>query len=142
MSSSILEQAGDAAGVAKLQAGRVIDGTQKAMISLSHDAKGVIKAQASKQKQMLADDVAQVAKALRAANNTIHQSYLLGSVDYGEIAISRLDDLALSIKNTDIDTMVANTARFARAKPMVFIWAAVAAGFVTARFFKSTPHPS
>jgi hypothetical protein len=61
---------------------------------------------------------------------------------YIDSAASQVDRLADVLKQQDLGQIIDSTGRFARRQPAVFLAAAIAVGFVGARFLRSSPQSS
>ena len=90
-----------------------------------------------RQKQQGVESLRQFAKVIdNAANDLENQSPMVAHAVHE--AARRVDDFSDNLANRQVDELVDSVARLARAQPALFAFGAVAAGFVLARFLKSS----
>jgi hypothetical protein len=90
-------------------------------------------------KRATADEIGAVAEVLRAGIREMHhqeQPPLI--VSYAEQAASRLDQYSRTLRERNVNTLVRQAEDFAHRQPGVFVGGAVVAGFLLARFFRSS----
>ncbi len=90
------------------------------------------------QQQAAADQLEGVAMALRKTAEQLDSQDQGPVARYAERAADSLDNLGGKLRDRDIDSLAAQVQDFARQQPGVFLGGAVAAGFLVARFMKST----
>lgn len=83
-----------------------------------------------------AADIGDFARALRSAARQIEHNATAARV--AEQTANGLERLSGTLRGKDLNTLVRDIESFARAQPAVFLGAAVAAGFLAARFLKSS----
>ena len=139
-----------AAHDASTQAKSVVNDVTEQAKSVAHDAKETIKsevtARADAAKGAAAQEVGNVASALRKAASESRT----GSPQertFGQIA-DTLADASDAISNKDLGTALSDVGNFARRNPLTFLAGAALAGFAVSRFAKAsernaaTPHQS
>jgi hypothetical protein len=100
------------------------------------NATEAIKSTVTEQKDSAASSLGNLAGALRKA---AHES---GGADasttrIAEMAADGLERAAATLRSNDLDGMVRQVRSFARNQPVVFFFAAAAAGFLATRFLKA-----
>jgi hypothetical protein len=83
-----------------------------------------------------AADIGDFARALRSAARQIERNAAAARV--AEQTADGLERLSGTLRGKDLNTLVRDIESFARQQPAVFLGAAVAAGFLAARFLKSS----
>jgi hypothetical protein len=96
---------------------------------------------AERQKSAGAEQIGGVARAVHGAADKLEQD-LPFAADYVRQAAATIEGAADSLKQKSVDDIAKSVADFARAQPVAFIGGAVLAGFVLARFLKSSAEPS
>jgi len=105
--------------------------------SVLDDAKDSARAKLGEQQEAAATGMGDFARALReAARNTGDKDTLAARAAH--TAAERLERLSGALKNKDIDSVVRDAESFARREPMLFLGAAVAAGFIAMRLLKGS----
>lgn len=106
---------------------------------LAEDAKRSGEAIISDRKDSLAEQLGDLAHALRNSVNELEgrdrrtSTQLLSSLANGMEQVSR------SLRESDLHSLRDRTRDYAHREPALFIGGAVAAGFMLSRFFKSSP---
>jgi hypothetical protein len=90
------------------------------------------------QKQVAADQVEGLARALRKTVEQLDAQDQGAAARYVERAADGLEALGGALRDRDIDSLTTQVQDFARKQPGVFLGGAVAAGFLVARFLKSS----
>ena len=128
----------------KQTAEKVASDTAQSLKSTAQDAKEKITAEAgtyaNQAKEAAADEVKDVASALRAAADDLRS----GSPQertFSQIA-DGLADASEAIRNKDLGEVVGDLNGFARRNPLVFLGGAALLGFVATRFAKASEHGS
>ena len=104
---------------------------------LMHAAKQRAKDIASEQKDAAAAQLGSMARGLRdAAASMQGESEFAGR--YAGKAAESLERFSQDLRGADFDQLVERTENYARRNPAVFLGGAVAAGFLFARFLKSS----
>ena len=133
-------EAADVAHDAKDRAKSVVDDVTAQARSVAHDASETLRsevtARADAAKGAAAQEVSNVASALRKAA----QESRSGSAQertFGQIADS-LADASDAISNKDLGTAISDVGEFARRNPLTFLAGAALAGFAVSRFVKAS----
>jgi hypothetical protein len=92
---------------------------------------------ASQQKDVGADRLGDMAGAVRGAARSL-ESGMPQMASYVHDAAVRLEDAARTLRQRNIDDLVAEVGRFARSQPALFVGGAMLAGFALTRFLKSS----
>jgi ABC-type transporter Mla subunit MlaD len=92
---------------------------------------------ASQQKDVGADRLGDVAGAVRGAARSL-ESGMPQMASYVHDAAVRLEDAARTLRQRNIDDLLAEVGRFARSQPALFVGGAMLAGFALTRFLKSS----
>jgi hypothetical protein len=95
---------------------------------------------AERQKSAGAAQIGGVARAVHGAADKLEQD-LPFAAEYVRQAADTIEGAADSLKQKSVDDIAKSVADFARAQPVAFIGGAVLAGFVLARFLKSSAEP-
>jgi hypothetical protein len=93
---------------------------------------------ADEQKNVAAERVGGVARALRVASDDLHdqgQSLVAG---YSRQVAEGLESMAQSLSRRSLGDLVEGVEDFARERPVAFMGGAMVAGFALARFMKSS----
>lgn len=85
-----------------------------------------------------ADQLGTVAHAIHQAATDLQQRELDAAARYADSIADQIERLAGSLRDRDLDDLVADAERFARRQPELFIGGAVMLGFLFARFLKSS----
>lgn len=96
---------------------------------------------AERQKRAGAEQIGGVARAVHGAADKLEQD-LPFAAEYVRQAADTIEDAADTLKQKSVDDIAKSVADFARAQPVAFLGGAVLAGFVLARFLKSSAEPS
>jgi hypothetical protein len=105
---------------------------------LVDQAKDQVKTQLSSQKERAAGTLGSVAEALRQTGENLRQGEQAPVGDLASSAANWIDQFSGSLRDKDVDQMLAEAESFARRNPTVFIGSAFALGFLAARFLKSS----
>jgi hypothetical protein len=92
---------------------------------------------ASQQKEAGADRLGEVAGAVHGAARSL-EAGMPQVASYVHDAATRLEDAAKTLRQRDVDDIMDQIGRFARAQPVLFFGGAMLAGFALTRFLKST----
>jgi ABC-type transporter Mla subunit MlaD len=92
---------------------------------------------AEQQKRAGADQISKLARAAESAAAELG-SDMPQAAHYVRDAAARLDRMAASVRERNVEQLMGSLDRFARAQPMAFLGGAVLAGFALARFLKSS----
>lgn len=100
-------------------------------------AQGRIRGLLEQQTGRAADQLGSVAAALHKAADELSRENSVAA-QYAVQAAERVDDMADMLRNATMDDMLHRVEGFARRQPEMFLGAAFAAGFLAARFIKSS----
>lgn len=101
-------------------------------------AKDEGKARLEQQKHSFAGEIEGVVNALRSSASQLKNQEQGAAAGYVDNAADGLDNISHALRDQDFDALVERTEEFARHQPGVFFGGAVAAGFLLARFLKSS----
>ena len=124
---SLMERAREKAGELKQQA-------EKTAGEMRERARSMV----DRQKDAAAGRVEGVAHALRRASDDLREQGQPTVADYSRQVAEGLESMADSLSRRNVDDLVGDVERFARARPAAFLSGAVVAGFALARFMKSS----
>jgi hypothetical protein len=92
---------------------------------------------AEQQKQAGAEQIGGVARAVHGAAQNLEEEMPFAA-EYVRQAADSLESAAQALKQKNVDDIARTVADFARSQPLAFFGGAVLAGFVAARFLKSS----
>jgi hypothetical protein len=92
---------------------------------------------AGQQKNASADRLDEVAGAVDRAARSL-ETGMPQMAGYAHDAAARLEDAAKTLRQRNIDDLIADIGNFARAQPVLFLGGAMLAGFALTRFLKSS----
>lgn len=121
----------------KQQARELKDEAKNEARTVMNEAKDAARARLGEQQEAAATGVGDFARALREAASNTGDSNTLAS-RAAHTAAERLERLSGALKSRDIDSVVRDAESFARREPMLFLGAAVAAGFIAMRLLKGS----
>ena len=131
-------QPGQAAGGLADQAKAAAADIKQHARDLAGEAKAQVRSVGSEQKAAAAEQVHGFARALRTAADDLDQRDQRVSAGYVQQAADGLERVSGALRERDLDEIVASVEDFARRQPVAFIGGSVLAGFVLARFMKSS----
>jgi vacuolar-type H+-ATPase subunit H len=99
------------------------------------------KSMLDEQKHAAAGQVDGFAKALRKTSEQLNAQDQGPVAHYVERAAESLDNLSATLRDQDISSLVTQVQDYAKRQPVVFMGGAIAAGFLVARFLKSSSSP-
>ncbi len=137
-STEIERDAKSGAETAKQKAGELGKQTKQAAVGAVDDAKRQARGFAEDQKDETANRVEGVAQALRNAAGSLDDQDQSAVAGYARQAASGLDRVSDALSNRSLDDLVETVEDFARRQPVAFLGGAALAGFVMARFAKSS----
>jgi ElaB/YqjD/DUF883 family membrane-anchored ribosome-binding protein len=125
---------------AKQQAHRVLEQTQQKAGQAIDDARDKTKSWIDHQKEATAENLHDVADAVRATGSSLRQGNKpVGSyADFTDGLADAVENASQYLRNTNIETVAGEVERFARRQPVAFIGIAFGLGFLAARFLKSS----
>lgn len=103
----------------------------------AREVKDAVRDAARQQKSRAAEGLAGFAGALhRSAGDLGSENEILGR--YTNMAAERLERISQTLRDRDVDELIVEAEDLARRQPALFIGTAMAAGFLMARFLKSS----
>jgi hypothetical protein len=90
------------------------------------------------QQHRVAESIGSVAQALHQAADKLNEQNEDVVARYTDTAAQRIEQFADSLRNRNLDDLVGQAEQFARRQPEVFLGSAVAAGFLIARFLRTS----
>lgn len=92
----------------------------------------------AQQRDRLCARMSALADALRKTADALDEKQETVMARYSTRAADNIERLGTGLRDQDIDSFMAQAAEFARRQPALFLGGAVAAGFLLARFLKSS----
>jgi len=123
---------------AKQGAEHVTDQAQQTVGRVTEQAKQQVTSQFDSQKDRAVGSLITLAQALRQTGQHLNEQDQGGIAEYVEQAAGRVEDLTNHLRSRDASQLLADTEDVARRSPMLFLGAALAVGFVGARFLMSS----
>lgn len=105
-------------------------------------AKHQLQSVLSEQQHAAAGQLEGIVKALRTTAEQLRKQDQIPAAGYVERAADGLDKFCGTLRDRDINSLATQVQDFARRQPAVFLGGAVAAGFMVARFLKSSSSTS
>ncbi|HEX6980734.1 MAG TPA: hypothetical protein VF342_15695 [Alphaproteobacteria bacterium] len=128
-------RASSALGDATQQAGeRLRDEASRAAGEATQQAKTLLR----RQKDLAAEQVEGMAQILRRTSDELQAQHPGMVADYTRQIVRTVDGLATALRDRDIDTLISDVEDYGRRQPALFMAGTVAAGFMLARFLKSS----
>jgi hypothetical protein len=100
------------------------------------------KEQLDNQKNRATDGLENVANIVRQSTQPLRNQHHDTIAVYVERAAEQLERLSSSLRERDVTELMRDAERFARKQPGLFLGATFAAGFMAARFLKSSTEPT
>jgi len=129
--SAIADQAHDSMG-------EVVSQAHEAVGQVTEQAKQQATSQLASGKDRAVDGLVTVAQALRQTGQHLHQQEQRAVGGYVEQVAERVEEVTNYLRARDVPELVGETQEFARRQPGLFFGAALALGFVGARFLMSS----
>ena len=117
---------------------RAFDSAQEQTRALWQDAKESARSMLDEHKHSAASGICDIAEALRTSARNLSGKDQTTVARLARGAADGLDQLSGAIERRDLDGWVREAEALARRRPVAFFGAAVAAGFLAARFLKSS----
>lgn len=117
---------------------RAFDSAQQQTRALWQDAKDGARSMLDEQKRSATSGICDLADALRTSARHLSGKEQAAVARLAQSAADGLDQLSGALERRDLDGWVREAEAFARRRPIAFFGAAVAAGFLAARFLKSS----
>ena len=118
---------------AEAEIGALAEEGQRRVGEMADEAKGY----ANDQKDMLADQLGSVAKALHKAAGELEQENAT-TAGYAHRIAEGIDRLTKDVKSRDVDGLVGMAEDFGRKQPAAFLAVSALAGFAASRFLKAS----
>ncbi len=100
--------------------------------------RGRVSSQLNAQKDRVTEALDDVAARVRRAGEPLRDEPYAPLAEYAEDAASRIEQLASELRERDVEELAHEVGELARRRPGVFVGAGLAAGFLAARFLKSS----
>jgi ElaB/YqjD/DUF883 family membrane-anchored ribosome-binding protein len=136
--ASLEETARRAGGAAKAEAEELREEAKQVGREAMAEVKQTAHDTAESQQQQLGETLATLARALQAGVDTLQQEGRGQLAESWHVAVEGLDDLGARLRDRSPERMWAEAEAFVRERPALAFGGAVAAGFVLARFLKSS----
>ena len=136
--SAATDKSRQALETGRRKAGELGEQAKDAVKDAARDAKHQARSFAEDQKGEAVDRVGGMADALRSAAGSLDDQDQPMVADYARQAASGLDRMSEAISHRSLDDLVETVEDFARRQPVAFLGGAALAGFVMARFAKSS----
>jgi hypothetical protein len=107
-----------------------------------HAARTQVESMLGQQKSVAAGQIEGLAKALHTTGEQLRSQHQDPVANWVERAAEGLDRLCDTLRERDINSLAAQIQDYARRQPVVVLGGAVAAGFLVARFLKSSSSSS
>ena len=130
--------AGDAMENAEQKAGELGEQAKQSAHDMAEEAKQQARSYADERKEEAAGRVGGMADALRSAAGSLDEQDQQAFAGYARQAAAGLEKVSDSLSRRSIDDLVETVEDFAQRQPVAFLGGAVLAGFVLARFAKSS----
>ena len=114
-----------------------MESAREQVSELAHSAKDAAQQTIGRQKDAVASNLGNFARALRDAGRESENDGGQGVGPVAEWAADGLERVSSALRTRDLDSMLRGAEDFARRQPIVFFLGAAAAGFLAARFFKA-----
>ena len=141
-SSSSGDDGGDAAQNAaapdKPVTQAVIEQTQKLTGMFVEGAKSQAKTQIETRKNGVADTILSVAEALRASGDRLRSGGVEAPAPYVDNVAGQVASLSTLLRDKNLEQLTAETEKFARRQPALFLAGAFVLGVIAARFLKAS----
>ncbi|HEV7663298.1 MAG TPA: hypothetical protein VGQ62_07160 [Chloroflexota bacterium] len=118
--------------------GHVAEQAQHTASQVTEQAKQQATSQLEQQKGRAVDSLVTVTQALRQTGQHLHEQEQGTIAGYVEQAAERVESVTNHLRSRDIPELLDETQDFARRRPALFVGAAVALGFVGARFLMAS----
>jgi len=128
--------AGDA--TSSKDASQATQQTQHGARELASKAQAQARSMLDEQMQAAAGQVEGFAKALRKTSEQLDAQDQAAAARYVERTAEGLDSFSNTLRDQDLDSLTTQVQDYAKRQPAVFLGGAIAAGFLVARFLKSS----
>ena len=114
-----------------------IESAREQVSELAHSAKDAAQESIGRQKDAVASNLGNFARALRDAGRESGDGGAQGAGPVADWAAEGLERVSSALRTRDLNSILRGTEDFARRQPLVFFLGAAAAGFLAARFLKA-----
>jgi len=132
------QDVGDAVGDLGTTVAEVGGEAKDQVVNLTEQVRKQATEQVTSQKERVVDTLDTVALLLHQAGEHAHQQDKELLATYVDKAASQVGQLSETLGEQDVKQLMQSTTDFARREPMLFVGGALAAGFLGARFFRSS----
>ena len=101
-------------------------------------ASGQVESRFSSGKTKATETLGSVAQTLKSSSQQLRDQQQAGIGKYADQAASKIEELSHYLENASLNDVATRVENFARREPAFFIGGAVALGFLSARFLKSS----
>ena len=115
--------------------GAVGEEAKEAVSNVAGQAKDLVSGQVARQAERSANDISDVARALRQTKDQLGDNFAAPIVDR---AADQLERFSRFLRTADANQVLRGVETFARREPLVFLGGAFALGMLGARFLKSS----
>lgn len=122
----------------KAGADQAVDQAKEKVKEAGGKAAETAKAQFANRKDRVADDIDNVASALRRTGEQLRDEDTGFVGDYVSKAADAVSNISQNLREKDLDQLLHETEDFARREPTIFLGSAFALGMIAARFLKSS----
>jgi ElaB/YqjD/DUF883 family membrane-anchored ribosome-binding protein len=129
---------GESLGTAAAEAGEQV---QQQVGNLTEQVRQQANTQLMSQKEKAVETLDTVALLLHQAGEHAHQQDKAMLADYVDKAADQVGQWSETLRDRELTDIVDETKEFARRQPMLFVGGALAAGFLGARFLRSSSQP-
>lgn len=132
------QDVGDAVGDLGTTVAEVGGEAKDQVVNLTEQVRQQATEQVMSQKERVVDTLDTVALLLHQAGEHAHQQDKALLATYVDKAATQVGQLSETVGEQDVKQLMQSTTDFARREPMLFVGGALAAGFLGARFFRSS----
>jgi len=123
---------------AKEQTQQVVQKTQEMASQAADQARQQVKSQLENQKGRATDGLGSVAQAFRMTGEQLRGQDQAAIAGYADSLAEMVESFSGSLREKNIDQIVAEVESFGRRQPVLFLGGAFALGFLASRFLKSS----
>ena len=131
-------QGGEVTEQAKEQGRQLAQQARQQAGELANRGSEQVKSQLANQKHEASQRMVPVQTALRETGQQLRKQGQGSVAQYADTAADQLERFSGYLRETEVDEIVDEARGFARRRPAIFLGGAVALGFLTTRFLKST----
>ncbi len=124
--------------LAQQKGGQAADQAQQKTQEIVEQARQQARSSLSEQKDRAAEGLDSVAQAVRQTGAQLRNQQQAGFAEYADRTADQIEHFSGYLRENDLEDMVHEVESFARRQPLLFLGGALAAGFLGARFLKSS----